>query len=190
GVVLSRGRRRDGRGDGAGAVRPARLALGFTAAYATAMALSGIAARRIVRAELERRNGLPVDRVMLSPRFATPFQRTAVAAQGDQYVVGRFGWLATPRLEPGSIRSYPRGRPRHPAVDAAAASTVGRRFLGWARFPSYRVESRGGNGFTVHIVDLRYAERTGVSFGSVSIPVTLAGSPAAGAEPGAPPGAD
>jgi inner membrane protein len=174
GVLLSR-RRRDGHGFPADPTRPARLALGFTVVYATVMALSGMAARRVALEELRRSTGAPIERLMLSPLPATPFRRALVAAQGDRYVVGRFHWLDSPRVEPGSLRTYPRARPAHPAIDAAAATPLGRRFLGWARFPTYRVEEGGAAGFTVHIVDLRYADRPGVSFGAVSIPVPAAG---------------
>ena len=173
GILLSLRRRRDARSFGADRVRPARLALLLAALYAAGMALSGLAARSMVAAELERRNGIPVDRILVFPHFATPFRRSVVAAQGDRYVVGRFHWLHTPRLEPGSLRSYPRDRPAHPAVDRAAATPLGRRFLGWARFPAWQVEPRGAGSYLVHIVDLRYADRTRVRFGSVAIPVTV-----------------
>jgi peptidoglycan/xylan/chitin deacetylase (PgdA/CDA1 family) len=42
---------------------------------------------------------------------------------------------------------------------------------GWARFPSFQVEETADGAVTVHIVDLRYAERPGERFGAVSIPV-------------------
>ena len=173
GVILSRRRWKDGRGYAVEPTRPARMALLFTAVYAGVMALSGIAARRIATRELRLRTGAAMDAIMLSPMPVIPFSRTVVAAQGDRYLVGRFRWLAAPRLDPASLRIFPRGRPAHPAVDAALATTVGRRFLGWARFPTYQVEPRADGEFVVHIVDLRYADRPGVSFGSVSVPVTL-----------------
>jgi hypothetical protein len=186
GLLLSLRRVRYAGGSRAGRVRPARLALLAATLYAAAMALSGLAARRVVATELERRYGMPVDRLLVSPQFATPFRRTVVAALGDRYVVGRFHWLRSPRLEPGPLRTYPRGRPDHPAVTAAATTPLGRRFLGWARFPSWRVEPRGGSAWLVDIVDLRYAERTGVRFGSVAIPVTA--GPATGVtDPGGSP---
>jgi hypothetical protein len=55
-------------------------------------------------------------------------------------------------------------------VRAASGTALGRRFLTWARYPSFQVEASDG-GVIVHIVDLRYADRPGVSFGAVSIPV-------------------
>jgi inner membrane protein len=178
GVFFSRRRWREGRGFAAEPTGPARLALLLTAVYAAGMTLTGVAARRIAARELAAGAGAPVERLMLSPMPVSPFRRTVVAAQGDRYVVGTFRWLATPRVDPGSLRSFPRGRPEHPAVAAAAATTPGRRFLGWARFPTYRVEAQPDGGFVVHIVDLRYADRPGVSFGSVSVPVTLPAAPA------------
>ena len=176
GLGLLLGRRRRSDGHGAESRRPARIALAVSAAYALGMTGSGVAARRIVTAELER-GGTPVEQLLLSPSFATPFRRTMVAAQGDQYLVGRFQWLPAPGLEPGSLRRYPRGRPEHPAVDAAAASRLGRRFLGWARFPLWRVEPGGRESYVVRILDLRYAERSGARFGEVAIPVTVGAAP-------------
>ena len=173
GVFLSRRRWRDGRGLVVEPTRPARLALLFTAGYAALMTLSGAAARGIAERELEAGGGGQVERLMLSPMPVSPFRRTVVAAQGERYVVGSYHWLANPRIDAASLRSFPRGRPSHPAVAAADTTTPARRFLGWARFPTYRIEALGGDEFLVHIVDLRYADRPGVSFGAVSIPVRL-----------------
>jgi hypothetical protein len=79
---------------------------------------------------------------------------------------------------PASVRIFPKGPREHPAVRAAAATTLGRRFLGWARFPAFQLEPAGGEAVVVHIVDLRYADRPGVRFGAVSIPVRVpAGEP-------------
>jgi inner membrane protein len=173
GVLLSRPRRGLGRGVEPGPTRPARLALGFLVAYATAMAVGGLAARRVAARELAEWRGRAVDRLMLSPRPISPLERRVVAAQGDAYVVGRFRWLASPRVERSSLRSYPRARPGHPAVAAAAGTTEGRRFLGWARFPTWRIDSLGAREYLVHIVDLRYADGPGASFAAASIPVHL-----------------
>ena len=81
--------------------------------------------------------------------------------------------VAGRHVEPASVRIFPKGRSDHPAVQAAAATTLGRRFLGWARFPVFQVEPASGGAFVVHILDLRYANRPGVRLGSVSIPVTV-----------------
>lgn len=166
GVILSRPAR--------GFTRPAKVALWVSLAYASAMAVSGLAARQVAWAELTALTGAAPERLMVSPAPANPFRRSVVAQQGENYRLAAFRWLDNPHLEPGSVRIFPRGQPDHPAVQAAAATTLGRRFLGWARFPAFQVEPAGESNYVVHIVDLRYADRPGVSFGSVSIPVGAA----------------
>lgn len=153
---------------------PARVALLFLVVYAGAMSTSEFAARRTASHELARRSGNPVDEILLSPVPLTPFRRIVVAAQGDEYVVGTFRWSARPHVDPASLRTFARGRPAHPAVAAAVSTREGRYFLGWARFPTYEVESRPDGGYLVHIVDLRYRDRPGSGFGSVTIPVSPA----------------
>ena len=164
GVALGRGPR--------GSPRPARMALMVSMAYVVAMAASTLAARRIAGAELARISGQPVGRLMVSPLPVSPFVRRVVARQGEGYRTAEFRWLSVPHLSPASVRPFPWGPTDHPAVRRAAATTPGRRFLGWARFPVYRVEPDGAGGFVVHIIDLRYADRPGARFGSVSIPVS------------------
>jgi hypothetical protein len=134
------------------------------------MAVGAVAARRVATAELEALSGAPVERLLVSPLPVTPFRRSVVAEQGEVYRTASFRWLSRPHLDPGSIEVRPQGPREHPAVRVAARSTLGRRFLLWARFPAFEVEETPG-GTTVHIVDLRYADRPGVSFGAVSIPV-------------------
>ena len=165
GVVLSRRR--------SGTPRPARVALWVSFVYVTAMAVSAVAARSIAAAELAQVSGAPVRRVLVSPLPVTPFVRSVVVEQDDVYRTARFGWLTSPHVDRSSVRIFPKGPRGHPAVRAAAATTPGGRFLGWARFPAFQLEPAGGEAWTVHIVDLRYADRPGVRFGTVSIPVAV-----------------
>jgi hypothetical protein len=88
--------------------------------------------------------------------------------------VAPFSWLSNPHIEAGTVREFPVAPPSHPAIAAAAATDRGRRFLGWARFPTFSIDS-SGTGYVVHIVDLRYALRPGVRFGSVSVNVGRGG---------------
>jgi inner membrane protein len=162
GVALSRLR---------ASTRPARVALGVAFGYAAAMAFGAVVARRIAQAEMAALSGEPVRRLLVSPVPVNPFRRRVVAELEKVYRTGEFRWLPDPHVDRASLRVYPRGTIDYPAVRRAARTTLGRRFLGWARFPAYRVEKTGGAGVTVHIVDLRYADRPGVSFGAVSIPV-------------------
>jgi inner membrane protein len=151
--------------------RPARGALWVAFGYAAAMAFGAVAARRIAQAEMAALSGEPVRRLLVSPLPVNPFRRRVVAELEKVYRTGEFRWFPDPHLDRASVRVYPKGPIDYPAVRGAARTTLGRRFLGWARFPAYRVEKTGGVGMIVHIVDLRYADRPGVSFGAVSIPV-------------------
>ncbi len=182
GVALSR-RRGTREHFGVGG-RPARVALGVVAGYVLAMAASGAGARRIAARELVGLTGAPVEALMVGPMPVTPLVRDVVAAQAGSYRVAKFRWLRRPHLDRASLRTYPRGRPETPAVAAAVATPIGRRFLGWARFPVFSVESVGP-ATLVHIVDLRYAERPGTGFGTVTI--SLARPPASGPSSGTPP---
>ena len=107
---------------------------------------------------------------MAAPVPANPFGRTVVVEQDDAYRVAAFSWLESPHIDAAAIQSYPTAPPSHPAVSTASMTPAGRRFLGWARFPSFSIDS-GGSGYVVHIIDLRYALRPGARFGSVSVNV-------------------
>jgi inner membrane protein len=178
GVVASSGRR-SARGLKTTGGRPARIALAVATAYVMAMVLSGIAARRIARRELEALGGAPVEHLMVGPRPLTPLVRQVVAVQGERYQVGTFRWFARPHVQ--DLRSFPRPRPDDPVLAAARATALGRRFLGWARFPTVQVEP-GPGGTRVHLIDLRYADRAGAGFGSVTV-VAASPPPASGPAP-------
>jgi inner membrane protein len=182
-VTLSR-RRVGTREHLVGGGRPAQVALGVAAAYVLAMAASAVAARRIAARELVALTGARVEALMVGPMAVTPLIRRVVASQPGSYRAATFHWLRRPHLDRASLRTYPRGRPEIPAVAAAAATPLGRRFLTWARFPAFSVESVGRSTL-VHIVDLRYAERPGTGFGAVTI--SEAHSPASAQSPGTPP---
>jgi len=178
GVVASSGRR-SARGLKTAGGRPARIALAVGTAYVVAMVVSGVAARRIARRELEALGGAPVERLMVGPRPLTPLDRQVVAAQGDRYQVGTFRWFARPHVQ--GLRTFPRPRPDDPMLAAARATPLGRRFLGWARFPTVQVEAGPGSA-RVHLIDLRYADHPGAGFGSVTV-AAASPPPASGPPP-------
>jgi inner membrane protein len=149
---------------------PARRALALSLAYVTLVAASGMAVRQASVNAIRQRYAAPVTEVMASPVAITPFVRQVVVRQEDVYRTATFRWFSRPRIDPAAIETFPAGRPANPAVAAAAATVTGRRFLGWARFPTFSVES-GSGGDMVHIMDLRYANRPGVRFGAVTIPL-------------------
>jgi inner membrane protein len=160
GVALSRLR---------ASTRPARVALWLAFGYAAAMAVGAVAARPIARAEMAAISGEPVRRLLVSPVPLNPFRRRVVAEVEKVYRTAEFHWLMDPHVGRASVRVYPKGPTDYPAVRRAASTPLGRRFLGWARFPAFQVEEGGDGRTTVDIVDLRYADRPGVGFGSVSI---------------------
>ena len=156
---------------------PAWQALVLVAIYIAAMALSGWGARGKVLREIAMRFGAPTQRAMVGPVPFNPFVREFVVEQGDHYRVGTFRWFSTPPIDLNEVITYPRPQPSHPAVSLAADSPLGRRFLGWARFPTIEVEQLAQDRVLVHVVDLRYAREPGDRFGAVSIPVTLTAGP-------------
>jgi inner membrane protein len=171
GVVGSRAGPRGMRGHKSAATHPARMALAAAGVYVVGMALMALAARGIARRELNALGGPPVDHLMVGPLPITPFVRQVVAEQADSYRVGSFQWLGRPHVEQESLRAFPRPHPDDPALLAARAEPLGRRFLGWARFPTVQVEARPGGGSLVHLIDLRYADRADAGFGTVTVPV-------------------
>jgi inner membrane protein len=170
GIYFSGRRERSSRSDPAG---PVWLALAVIVLYVGGMALSGMAAARTVASEVSSLSGAPVQATMAGPVLLDPLVREFVTQQEGEYRVGTFRWLERPHVNRAEVLTFPRGRPSHPAVLQAAESPLGRRFLGWARFPTFEIERVGPAQYLVHIVDLRYARRPGDRFGAVSIPVTL-----------------
>jgi inner membrane protein len=169
GLLLSR-RRQD-------STRPPRIALAVSGVYAAAMALSAITARRLAGPELEAISGTPVQRLMVSPFPVNPFLRSVVAEQEGVYRTARFRWLPRPHIDRSTVRTSAKGDRTHPAVRQALATTEGRRYLGWARFPAFRVEPQAEGRFLVRIIDLRYGDPPGAPIGSIEIPVTLPSLP-------------
>lgn len=167
GLLVGRGER-TARGFGDRGTRPARLALGVAAAYVVGMAVLGAAARSVARRELEAGGGR-IDRLMVAPQLVSPLVRQVVATEGDWYRVATFRWLGRPHIDPASERRFPRPRPDDPAVAAARATPLGRRFLIWARFPTVQVGPDPAGGSLIHLIDLRYADRPDAGFGAVTV---------------------
>ena len=153
--------------------RPARLALAATIVYLGAMAFSSVTAARMVADEVSSLSGKPVLATMAGPVLLQPFMREFVTQQETEYRVGTFRWLERPHVNRAEVLTFPRGLPAHPAILPATRSLLGRRFLGWARFPTFEIEQVSSTQYLVHVIDLRYARGPGDRFGAVSIPVTL-----------------
>jgi len=158
GVLLSRGR-----------PEAARAGLAVAAGYVASMLALAVAGRQVAAKELRAMGGAP-EQLLVSPTPLDPFTRRVVARQGEVYRTASFHWLRHPHIDPATVRTWAAPRSDDPALRAAAKTVVGRRFLGWARFPRVEVDS-GARGEVVHLIDLRYQEQPGAGFAAVAIPL-------------------
>jgi inner membrane protein len=157
GVVWSR---RDG------ITRPARVALVALATYTTAMLVVTGVGRAHVTAQH------PGRRIMVSPSVGTswspivpvPWRRDVLIEEETAYRFGGYSLLAGLQLGTSTILKGD----GDPAVALARQTPLGQRFLGWARFPLYRV-SRQGNQTVVRIADARYSGDAATGWASVEV---------------------
>jgi inner membrane protein len=128
-----------------GRTAPARVAIGFLAAYTIcALGVTEIA-RRAVEAHQ------PGTRFMVGPVPLLPWRRDVLLDDGAGYRRGT--WSPGRGVELGP--SAPKGD-NQPAVAAARQDRDVQRYLVWARFPSYMVSRDSAGGTVVRIVDERY----------------------------------
>ncbi len=149
---------------------PARWALALVLGYIAIMGVSSAAARKLIVQDIQGRYGGMARAAMAGPLPLTPLKRDFVVVQDEQYRVGTFDWLRRPHIDLARVASFPRRRPSHPAFAEAESTAVFQRFLGWARFPAFSIES-DEDGYQVHAVDLRYARTPGERFGTLTVPV-------------------
>jgi hypothetical protein len=76
-------------------------------------------------------------------------------------------------VQTASLGRFPRPAPGDPLIEAAREQPLGRRFLGWARFPTVQTDTSATGQVLVHLIDLRYADRAGAGFGSVTVPLPV-----------------
>ena len=132
--------------------RPARVALGATAAYVGVMLLSSATGRGLVVREAGAA-GLSPGRVIVSPEALDLLRRTVSLEVPGGYRLGKLRWFSRPSL--ALTPAFIARNDRDPFAGAAARTRDGRKFLVWARFP-YFVVSREGDGAVVTIHDARY----------------------------------
>jgi inner membrane protein len=146
--------------------RPARVALAATAAYVVAMLALGAASRRIARRELAAKGLEPSSRLMVSANFANPLRWRVLLDDGGRYHSGSLALGPTSRL---TISRIIETNASTPAAVQAAATSEGRRFLTWSRFPFYAIEPQT-QGILVRIADARYSlGRRGGDWASVEV---------------------
>jgi inner membrane protein len=150
--------------------RAATAALVLVAVYMVAASTATRLARAQVRDALAARSIVGVERVMVAPAIANPFAGSVVAATADAYHLGRWRWLATPRLELFD-QTWP--VPRGPVFEAAARAPAARNYLTWSRFPLVETEPAGNGEITVRFFDARYRARGGLSGPAVRLDAEL-----------------
>jgi inner membrane protein len=154
--------------------RAAQAGLAITAIYVVAMLAASAAARNEVRASAAAQ-GIDALEVMVGPPPANPFSGDVVVATREDYHIGRFDWLKTPRV---SLDAERIPRPRGPVFEAAAQTPAARRFLVWSRYPAIDIEAMPDGDTLVSFFDVRYH-----TFDRLSGPtVTLSGTPPSGGD--------
>jgi len=146
--------------------RWARLALAAVTLYAVTMLGLSRAGSRIARAELARRGITELDGLMVGPLPANPFLWEVVVATPEAYRFGWIDWIAQPRFALDT-HTIPR-LAITPVIGAARDAPSVRGFVNWARFPWYEVEESPA-GFTVHMMDARYARGRRRGFGGATV---------------------
>ena len=132
--------------------RAARVGLALAAVYIAALAGGSVAARNEIRAAAAQL-GIEAEDVSLAPAPANPFKGEVVVMTRDDYYLGTFDWLTSPRftLDPSRV-----ARPRGPLFEAAARTRDARHYLIWSRFPVVEIEPGPSGDTLVRFFDMRY----------------------------------
>ena len=155
--------------------RAAQVGLALAAVYVVAMLTVSATARGHVRATAAAQ-GITAEDVMVAPPPANPFRGDVVVMTRDEYYVGRFDWLRTPKV---SLDGERVPRPRGPLYEAAARDPSARRFLVWARYPAIDVEAGPDGATLVRFTDMRYRAADRLSGPRVTL---RAGAPVSGTD--------
>jgi len=144
--------------------RPARAGLLVAFVYIFAMAAGESISRGVVEEGLTEAE---IPRLMIAPVPVDPFRRTVVIDGEDHYRLGVVNLLPRPyfRLDE---RRIPKGEST--AARLAAATSDGRNFLRWARFPFFEVDDSEDDP-AVYIIDARYTLDRDALFGAIRIPL-------------------
>jgi inner membrane protein len=125
-------------------VVPATVALAFLVIFTVGMlGITSLGRRAVARQ-------YPGLRAMVAPSPGVPWVRNVIVDADSVYVVGR--WSPRRGLVSGDLVAK---GDDHPAAALARQNRDVQRYLIWARFPYYRVDSLG-NSAVVRIVDARY----------------------------------
>jgi inner membrane protein len=137
--------------------RPAQMALAVAGVYVTLMVASNWWARAEVRSGLERAGRGNV-RFMVTPVFASPFQREVVVDLGERYEKGFLWFDPLPHFRPAGYGVETNAS--DPAVLEARRHPRIQAFLMWSRFPFFVVQ-REHRRTRVFVNDYRYSGPSG-----------------------------
>ena len=154
-------------GKALGAARPARVALGFAAAYVIAnVLLTGVVRRAATQLMAATENRADV-RFMAGPVPLNPLDRELIYDLGDRYQLGRATWNGRTRftLEP---RELPTNLD-HPLVRENVARQPVREYLAWSRFPYVTIEDEPQSAW-LHFSDARFRAAAGWSMLTIRVP--------------------
>ncbi len=148
-----------------------RLAVGGVVLMTVYVGLMLFGARysRAAVAETLTARGIQIQKLMVAPVPVNPFVRDVVVETPDGYRYGEARLFPRFELELAS-RSLPL-LPESPAVRLARTSPEVRGFVNWARFPFAEVEE-SASGFTVYLLDARYARSRRVGFGTARVHIS------------------
>ena len=155
--------------------RAAQVGIAVASLYIVVMVGASAAARSELRTAAAAQ-GIDALDVMAAPTPANPFNSDVVVVARNEYHVGRFDWLTTPRV---TLEAERIPRPSGPVFEAAARTTPARRFLVWSRYPAIEVEAAPDGGTLVHFFDVRYHSFDRLTGPSVKLP---AGAPSSGGD--------
>lgn len=141
-----------------GSTRPAAAALVFLLVYVVANLGVTSAGRRAVEAQY------PGRRTMVAPAPLRSWEREVVVDDGRYYRFGRYDPMGTLEMSPTALGKGD----LDPAVPAARAAPEVAGFVGWARFPFYRVVREQGQ-TEVLMGDARYTTVPGAGWASARV---------------------
>jgi inner membrane protein len=148
--------------------RPEALAvvgLSLATSYIAGMVIVSNAAEHRVHRHLVAQ-GQTIEEIMVGPLPANPFRWEFIAATPSDYHHGSLHWGRRPDIEV-SPELIPRPRPS-PLLDAVLGAPHIQGTVNWMRFPYIEVEATP-TGYTVHLLDARYAHPRRRGFGTVAV---------------------
>ena len=138
--------------------RPARIAVGLSAAYIALMMVGTLLVRSRIGPGADRRA------LMVAPVALNPFARQVIVAGNGAYRTGR--WSIGRGVEWGE--SIPINRD-DPAVADALQKPEIQPFVHWSRFPFFIVNRYADGRTAVEIADARYTDRYGGGWASRTV---------------------